>query len=134
MIDNKKRALSFSDLIEALEHIEVDQLHSDIPANVSAELKHIKRNLSAILAFLPAMDSTAEPALRESVRMVRQECMSLHVAIVKMVLLQFFRLSVVVDSQYPAVIAAQYQKLAQTMCQTCQMLSPQLTEQLSGAL
>lgn len=134
MIDKKNRVLSFPELIEALEHIEPDQLESDIPANVRAELKHMKSNLSAILAFLGAVDSSAEPQLRESIRVVRQECMALHLTIAKTLLVYFFRLHLVMDSEYPTLVIAQYERLSQAICQTCQIFSPQFREALSSAL
>jgi hypothetical protein len=136
MIDKKAGIMTFQELTEALEHIEVDQLHSDIPANVRAELAHMKHNLAAILSFLgnglnPELSSEAE--LRESISVIRHECMSLHLTISKLLLLQFFRLNLVMDSRYPALAAAQYEHLSQAVCQICQAFSPQFTEQLSSA-
>ena len=42
MLNKKAEILSFQQLIQGLEHIELDQLQSDIPANVDAELAHIE--------------------------------------------------------------------------------------------
>jgi hypothetical protein len=134
MIEPRQTAVSFPDLIEALEHIELDQLQSDIPANTRAELKHIKKNLSAILAFLGNLDASAEPGLKESIRVVRRECMSLHITVAKLLVLHFFRLNLVMDSQYATLVAAQYERVSEAMCQTCRLFSPQLVGELSGAL
>lgn len=137
MTNKKAGILSFQELIDALEHIEMDQLHSDIPANVRAELSRMKNNLSAILSFLGnsmAPDPAIEPRLSEAIGTVRQECMSLHMTISKILLLQFFRLNLVMDSQYPALAAIQYERIGQAMCQICGMFAPQFTVQLGHAL
>ena len=136
MIDKKTGITTFEDLIDALEHIEVDQLQSDIPANVRAELAHMKHNLAAILSFLGNgvnPELSGETRVRESIGAIRHECMSLHLTISKLLLLHFFRLNLVMDSRYPTVAAAQYEHLSQAICQFCQTFSPQFTEQLSSA-
>ena len=130
---SQKEISSFQKLIEALEPIEVDQLHSDIPANVRTELKRMKRNVSAILSFLGNgidADSAGGPMLT----VIRRECMSLHLTISKVLVLQFFRLDLVMDSQYRTLAMDQYEHLRKALCQVCQILSPQLTEQLGSAL
>jgi phosphate uptake regulator len=137
MIDKKAGISSFQVLIDALEHIEVNELHSDIPANVRAELMRMKNNLSAILSFLgncSIPDPTIEPRLSEAISTVRQECMSLHLTISKILLLQFFRLNLVMDLQTYALAAVQYERIGQAVCEICQMFAPQFAEQLSNAL
>ncbi len=137
MINRKAGILSFQELIDTLEHIELDQLHSDIPANVRAELTRMNGNLSAILSFLGNCvnpDPATEPKLCETISMVRRECMSLHLTISKVLLFQFFRLNLVTDSQYPALAAAKYEHISQAVCQLCQTFAPQFTEQLGSAL
>jgi hypothetical protein len=137
MINKKDRILSFQELIDALEHVELDELQSDIPANVRAELARMKRNLAAILSFLgncAIPDPAVEPKLAEAINTVRQECMLLHLSISKMLLFHFFRLNLVVDSQFPSVAASQYEHIRQAVCQICEMFAPQFTEQLGHAL
>jgi hypothetical protein len=137
MLNKKNGVLSFEQLIQGLEHIELDQLHSDIPENVGAELTHMKRNLAAVLAFLghgELSDSAADPQLSATVSTIRRECMSLHLTIFQLRLLHFFRLNRIADSRYAAVAAAQYEKLSVAVCQLCQISAPQLTEQLGSAL
>lgn len=136
MISKKESIMSFQQLIDALEHIELDQLHSDIPANVRSELKRMKSNLSAILSFLGNQahpESAIDPRLTEAINTVRQECMSLHLTISNILLLQFFRLNLVLDSQYPAKAAVQYRLISQAVCEMCQMSSPRLAEQLGSS-
>jgi len=135
MTNAKTHTLSFQELIDALEHIEVDQLHSDIPANVRAELKRLKRNLSTILSFLENCErsSATDPELSIAIGAVRQECMSLHLTIYKILVLQFFRLNLVMNSQYPALAAAQYDHISQALRHMCQVCAPQFTEQLGSA-
>jgi hypothetical protein len=128
---------SFQELIDSLEHIELDQLHSDIPANVRAELTHMKSNLSAILSFLGNCvnpDPATEPNLCATISTVRRECMSLHLTISKLLLIQFLRLNTITDSQYPALASAQYERIAQAVCEICQIFAPQFTQQLGNAL
>lgn len=137
MIKRKAGILSFQELIDTLEHIELDELHSDIPANVRAELTRMKGNLSAILSFLGNCvnpDPATEPKLCDTISMVRRECMSLHLTISKLLLFHFFRLNMVTDSQYPALAAAKYQQIGQALCEICKMFAPQFTEQLGSAL
>ena len=137
MLTNKTGVFSFEELIQNLEHIELDQLQSDIPENVDAELAHMKRNLTAVLAFLGQCgrtDAAADPQLGAAVSMVRRECMSLNLTILQLRVLHFFRLHRIADSQYAALAAAQYEKLTMAVCQLCQMSAPQLTEQLGSAL
>ncbi len=135
MTNAKTYTSSFQELIDGLEHIEVDQLHSDIPANVRAELKRLKRNLSAILSFLENCEhSTAtDPKLSIAIGAVRQECMSLHLTISKILLAQFFHLNVILDLQYPAQAAVQYRRICEQVCEMCQLSSPRLAEQLGSS-
>ena len=134
---NKKTILSFQELIDRLEHVEIDQLHSDIPANVRAELDRMKNNLSAILSFLGSCinpDPAIEPSLAEAISTVRQECMSLHLTISKILLIQFFRLNLFTYSQFPALAVTQYKQIGESVSQICLMFAPQYTEQLGAAL
>jgi len=134
MLNKKTGVLSFEQLIQGLEHIELDQLHSDIPENVGAELTHIRGNLTAILAFLGHSEPATDPQLCAAIGIVRHECMSLNLTIFKLRAIQFFRLDRITDSQYPALAAAQYQRMTQAVCQLCQISAPQFAEQLGSAL
>lgn len=138
MLHDEAEVFSFQQLIQDLEHIELDQLHSDIPENVNAELAHMKRNLAAVLSFLghcgQANAAAADPQLCAAVSMVRRECMSLNLTILQLRVLFFFRLSRIADSRYAALAATQYEKLTLAVCQLCQMSAPQLAEQLGSAL
>ncbi len=137
MLNKNAGAFSFQQLIQDLEHIELDQLQSDIPENVDAELAHIKGNLTAVLAFLGQSgrtDAPADPQLCAAVSMIRHECMSLNLTILQVRVLHFFRLHRIADSRYAALAAAQYEKLTMAVCQLCQISAPQLTEQLGSAL
>lgn len=137
MLRKKPSVYTFQELIDTLEHIEVDQLQSDIPANVRAELAHMKSNLSAIVSFLGNSvnpDPETEPKLCATISTVRRECMSLHLTISKLLLLRFLRLDMVADSQYPGLAAAHYERIAEAVCEICQVFAPQLTERLSSAM
>lgn len=137
MLNKGAEILSFQQLIQGLEHIELDQLHSDIPENVDAELAHIKGNLAAVLAFLGhcgRSDAAADPQLCDAISTVRRECMSLNLTILQLRVLHFFRLNRMADSRYAILAAAQYEKLTMAVCELCQISAPQLTEQLGSAL
>jgi hypothetical protein len=135
MFNKEAGVFSFQQLIQGLEHIELDQLHSDIPENVGAELTHMRSNLAAVLAFLGQGERpTDDPQLCAAIRVVRHECMSLNLTIFQLRVLHFFRLNRIADSQYAALAAAKYEKLTLAVCQLCQISAPQLTEQLGSAL
>lgn len=137
MLNKKAGVFSFQQLIQDLEHIEIDQLHSDIPENVGAELTHMRSNLTAVLAFLghcERPESAADPQLCAAISTVRRECMSLNLTISQLRVLHFFRLNRIADSRYAALAAAKYEKLTLAVCQLCEISAPQLTEQLGSAL
>jgi hypothetical protein len=137
MLNHKSGDFSFQQLIQGLEHIELDQLHSDIPENVDAELAHIRGNLSAVLDFLGNSgkpELAADPQLYATIGLVRRECMSLNLTIFKLRALHFFRLDRIAASQYTALAAAQYERMTEAVCQLCQLSAPQFTEQLGSAL
>jgi hypothetical protein len=129
--------LPFPELIDSLEHIEVDQLHSDVPANVRAELCRMKRNVAAILRFVgneEQSDLAADRQVATAIKAIRQECMSLHLTITKTLLFHFFRLHLVMDSKFSAVVASQYQRLGQSLCEMCAICAPNFEAQLGNAL
>ena len=137
MIDEARPSSLFPELIQSLEHIEVDQLHSDIPANVHAELYRMKRNVAAILKFVgneEQSDLGADRQIAPAIRAIRQECMSLHLTITQTLLFHFFRLHLVMDSKFSAVLASQYQRLGQTLCEICSLSAPGFAAQLGNAL
>lgn len=137
MTDERQSSSLFPELIESLEHIEVDQLHSDIPANVHAELYRMKRNVAAILRFVgneEKGDLGVDMQIAPAVRAIRQECMSLHLTITKTLLFHFFRLHLVMDSKFSAALASQYQRLGQALCEICALRAPSLSAQLGNAL
>jgi len=136
MIRKTAIGTSFQELIDNLEHIEIDQLHSDIPANVRAELSRVKKNLSLILAFLgnyAHLDSASEPELRDAINTLRSECMSLNLRLTRLLVLHFFRINALSESQYPILAVDQYQRIGRAICQMCQMAAPQLAAQLSSS-
>jgi hypothetical protein len=65
---------------------------------------------------------------------LRHECMSLHAMISRTLLLQFFRLNLVMDLQYAAHAGVQYQRVGRAICQVCEMIAPQFGIQLGSAL
>lgn len=93
MRSKKAGVFSFQQLIQGLEHIELDQFHSDIPENVAAEPTHIRSDLAAVLAFLghcESPDPATDPQLCTAISMVRRECISLNLTIFQIRVLHFF--------------------------------------------
>ena len=88
MFDAKNQIQTVEELISHLERVEIDQLQSDIPANVRAELRYMKRNISAILAFVAAtQDVAAGSELHLAMTAVRRECIALNGMISKSLLM-----------------------------------------------
>jgi hypothetical protein len=133
----KSEIISFDDLIQALEPVELDQIQSDIPANERAELIRIKRNLSAILSFLGNhvfSDAPLEPSLAQAISVTRQECMTLHMAVSKALLYRFFRLDWMGDARRSTLVEDRYEQICRAVFRLCQLNAPQLAPQLSTVL
>lgn len=136
MNTKKNKISSFQDLIDSLEPIELDQLATDIPANVYAELLRIKHNVSAVLKFVGnenVLCNVDDRELLVALKTIRQECMLLHLTITKMLVFHFFRLDSVIESKYAAGTVLQYNNLAEKVCQLCQIMDPQFALRLNVA-
>jgi hypothetical protein len=126
---------SIEQLISHLEHIEQSELSSDIRENVRAELKRIKRNVSAVLAFTDHpgwLKPVAEPGLREAITNVRRECLALNGTISKLLILQTIRADRWVE--YSSVIMEQYVSMAEAIRQMCLLEAPLRAQELTDAL
>lgn len=123
---------SIEQLISRIEHIEESEIHSDIRANVRAELKRIKRNVSAILAFTSHSPSAKSVQLEQAIRDVRRECLLINAAISRTLILQ--TLHAHEWTEYASNVAEQYSAMSQTVRQMCVLTSPLRVQQLADAL
>ncbi len=139
MVDEKSIGqLSIEELIANLEHIEDSELQSDIRANVRAELKRMKRNISAVLHFISHSAAVLEAAgngeLNQAIRDVRRECLVINGMISRVLFLQTFWASPERWARHAATATAHYAEMAQAACQICQITAPLRVHALSRAL
>lgn len=134
MFDAKRRIHTVEELITQLERVELDQLQSDIPANVRAELRYIKKNTSAILAFISATQDVATDAeLCLAMTLVKRECIALNGMISRALLMHFLPINTARSrSDFP--LANHYASLARKTLAMCALAAPRLTAELSTAL
>jgi hypothetical protein len=133
----RNEVLSIEDLITQLEHIEPSELACDIRANVRAELRRMKRNISALLCFLshgPALDVADNPELHDAILGVRRECLLINGTISKILFLQALRFRPELWSALTDRAASQYGEMAQWACQMCQLAAPRRAQELMAAL
>jgi len=87
--------VSIEELISKLEHVEESELSSDIRANVRAELKRIRRNVSHILDFVAQLgqdDGEASLELQHLIGEVRRECLFINGMILRILIFQALRM------------------------------------------
>jgi hypothetical protein len=135
MKENGERALE--QLISSLEHIEESELQSDIPANVRAELKRMKRNISAILGFIshsPLVESTISPELRAAMNEVRRDCLRINGTISKTLLLQALQLGPARIATYTGRAMATYGEMMRAAHEMCLIAAPRQAQELLNAL
>lgn len=122
-------------LISGLEHIEEMQFHSDIPANVRCELQRMRRNISALLSFVSHCNERTggNDEFSNLLNQVRRQCLLINGMITKCLILQYSP-SLKIWIHYSSRLLAQYQDMAATARQMCQLAAPQFTEQLARAL
>jgi hypothetical protein len=123
---------SIEQLISQLEHIEESEIQSDIRANVRAELKRIKRNVSAILAFTSHSPSADNPQLQQAVSEVRRECLLINEMISRTLILQALHAGTWMN--YSSRVAEQYSAMSQAVRHVCVLTSPLRVQALADAL
>jgi hypothetical protein len=134
MFSAKKQIHTVDELISHLEHVEIDELQSDIPANVRAELKYMKSNISAILAYVAAtQDQTVEPELLQAMLAVRRECIALNGMISKALLVMLLPVRATQFATYLS-LSSQYESLSRLTHAMCSLAAPQLAANVALAL
>jgi hypothetical protein len=133
MFDHQKNeATSIEQLISKLEHIEESEIQSDIGANVRAELKRIKRNVSAILAFTSHSPSPESVQLQQAISDVRRECFLINATISRTLILQALHAGRLMD--YTSRVAEQYTAMSEAVRQMCVLTAPLRVQELADAL
>jgi hypothetical protein len=133
----RNEILSVEELISQLDHIEIGELASDIRPNVRAELKRMKRNISAILGFLPhvpSLEDAGNSELFKAVLEVRRDCLHINGLISKILLLQRLWLSSARLAGLVNRVSMQYEEMGKWAGQMCQLATPGLTQELLAAL
>jgi hypothetical protein len=135
MLDEKQiDVYSIEQLISRLEHIEESELQSDIRANVCAELRRIKRNVSAVLSFIDHSRLPDDPLLRATAADVRRECILINGIISRTLFLYFVRIGRSACLDATSRVVGHYRGMAEATCQLCQLLSPSCTQSMAMAL
>jgi hypothetical protein len=133
----KKEPQSIDELIAALEHIEESELQSDIPANVRAELKRMKRNISSILSFVSHsqfLEDGMSPELRRVIRDVRRDCLLINSMISKALLMLTLRAGQAGMAEYTSSAMRKYLELMWDAHAMCLLTAPMQAEELLRAL
>ncbi len=125
---------SIEQLIQSLEHIEENELKSDIRQNVRAELKRMKRNVSAILAFTAhaLVPELADARLEEAVVDVRRECIAINSTISKFLILQTLHLDAWLE--YTTRVTEEYAAMAEAVRKLCILTAPLRVQEMANAL
>jgi sugar phosphate isomerase/epimerase len=127
-------ASSVDQLIANLEHVEESEIRSDIRANVRAELKRMKRNVSAILAFTSTSHapSADNAQLAQAISELRRECILINATISKTLILQTLHAAGL--TKYTSRAADEYAAMSQAMRQLCALAAPLRVQELADAL
>jgi hypothetical protein len=126
---------SVDELISRLEPVEPGEISSDIRANVRAELKRIKRNISLILGFTSTVYPLAcsgEPDLERAIMQVRQECLAINATVSRILILQALRADTWID--YSDRVREQYAEMAEATRALFALTSPLRAQDLASAL
>lgn len=137
MFGAEKHICSIEELISNLERIELDQLESDIPANIRAELKYMRKNLTAVLSFVSHSDIRCQPADSELYQVmiaVRKECIALNGIISRVLVLQLLPIAPVKVVRFLPLAAVHYKNLSKATLDLCAVVAPQFTNSLAAAL
>jgi hypothetical protein len=126
---------SVEELISSLEPVEPDELNSDIRANVRAELKRIKRNVSLILDFTSSSRSSESGTaveLERAIADVRRQCLVINSTVSEILILQALRADKWIE--YNSRVRDQYAAMAEAVRNWCAIVAPLQLKPLADAL
>lgn len=135
MLDDRQfDASSIETLVSALEHIEEGELQTDIRQNVCAELKRIKRNVSAVLSFVDHSRLPDDPELREAAGEIRREGIAINGMISRILLLYTLRVGRGICMERTEQVLDRYGRMAVAACEMCRLVAPAAAPSLARAL
>ncbi len=129
MIDVRRiEVRSIDELIAALHPIQASAIQESRADTVLAELRLMKKNISAVLSFTThSMQSKQESSaeFRRVVEEVRRECLLINGMISRMIFRKrwLFSISKVENA---LEVLAHYEEMTSAACRMCLMVSPQL--------
>jgi hypothetical protein len=127
------RVRSVEELIRNLERVDESALQSDHRETVRAELGRMRKNLSAVLAFVSHCsreEQPHDPQLGDVLHKVRRECLLINRLISRMVILQMLPVSKRRWVQYTSPVLAHYAQMTDAARQMCLRTTPQLVDNL----
>jgi hypothetical protein len=127
------RVRSIEELILNLERVDESALQSDHRETVRAELGRMRKNLSAVLAFVSHCSRqgwTHDPELGQALHKVRRECLLINRLISRMMILQALPVSKRRWVQYTSPVLAHYAQMTDAARQMCLRTTPQLVDNL----
>ena len=128
---------SVEQLIAALEHVEENELQSDLKPNVRAELMRMRNNISAVLSLVSHCcwrDRVPDMELQNAVNEVRRLCVEINGTISRILVLQFIRAPQDKWIAYTTEALVAYREMARGMHQVCSLAAPELAEQVVKAM
>ena len=128
---------SVEQLISALEHVEEDELQSDLKPNVRAELMRMRNNISAVLSLLSHCawrERVDDVQLQSSVNEVRRLCVEINGTISKILVLQFVRARQEKWITYTTEALVAYREMVRSLHRACALAAPQFAEQVVKAM
>jgi hypothetical protein len=135
MLDDRQFDISsMEELMSKLEHIEESELYSDIRQNVCAELKRIKRNVSAVLSFVDHSRLPNDPELILRATEIRRDCIAINAMISRILLLYMVRMGQQRCREATERVLGKYRGMAEATCQMCQLIAPSFAPSLARAL
>lgn len=136
MIDVRKiEVQSIEELILALHPVQSSAIKSNRLEAAIAELRLMKNNISAVLAFTShsqVEEMAADPELRHVIDEVRRECLLINGMISRIMFRQrwLFSVSKIEDA---CDVLVHYQDMAGAACRMCFFLAPELGNNLLNA-
>jgi NADH/NAD ratio-sensing transcriptional regulator Rex len=136
MIDVRKiEVRSIEELIQALHPVQVATVQSDSFEDCKVELRLMKNNISAILSFTSSsldQSLTEDEEFRHVVDEVRRECLLVN-GMISSILFRKRWLFAKAKVQDACDVLAHYEDMANAACRMCQMMAPELSNNLLGA-
>lgn len=124
---------SVDELISRLEPVDPGEISSDIRANVRAELKRIRRNVSLILGFLASVDTSENDSeFKRAIAQVHKECLVINATVSRMLILQTLRADRWID--YTSRMNEQYAAMAESARTMFSIAVPLRVHDLANAM